>query len=58
MFSDSKYVVETLNGNYKIKKNVELWEELFTEKKKFAEIKFVWVKGHDKMATYEARKNE
>ena len=67
LFSDSKYVVETLNGNYKIKKNVELWEELFTEKKKFAEIKFVWVKGHyknvhnkevDRLAVEEARKNE
>lgn len=48
VFSDSKYVIETLNGNYKIKKNVELWQELFTEKGKFADIKFVWVKGHDK----------
>lgn len=48
VFSDSKYVVETLNGNFKIKKNVELWEELMTEKEKFADIQFIWVKGHDK----------
>lgn len=48
VFSDSKYVVETLNGNFKIKKNVELWQELMAEKEKFAEIKFVWIKGHDK----------
>ena len=48
VFSDSKYVVETLNGNFKIKKNVELWQELMTEKGKFADIKFIWVKGHDK----------
>ena len=48
VFSDSKYVVETLNGNFKIKKNQELWEELLAEKEKFKDIKFIWVKGHDK----------
>lgn len=65
VFSDSKYVVETLNGNFKIKKNVGLWKELMAEKGKFADIKFVWVKGHDKdmhnievdkMVVMEARK--
>ena len=48
VFSDSKYVVETLNGNYQIKKNVELWQELMAEKEKFEDIRFIWVKGHDK----------
>lgn len=48
VFSDSKYVVETLNGNFKINKNVELWQELMAEKEKFADIRFIWVKGHDK----------
>lgn len=48
VFSDSKYVVETLNGNFKIKKNVGLWQELMAEKGEFADIKFIWVKGHDK----------
>lgn len=65
VFSDSKYVVETLNGNFKIKKNAELWQELMEEKEKFADIRFIWVKGHDKdrhnievdkMAVMEARK--
>lgn len=65
VFSDSKYVVKTLNGNFKIKKNVELWQELMAEKEKFADIKFIWVKGHDKskhnndvdrMAVEEAKK--
>lgn len=65
LFSDSKYVVETLNGNYQIKKNAELWELLLAEKAKFSEIKFIWVKGHDKnkhnndvdrMAVMEAKK--
>lgn len=48
VFSDSKYVVETLNGNFRIKKNVELWHEVMAEKEKFADIQFIWVKGHDK----------
>ena len=48
VFSDSKYVVETLNGNFKIKKNAELWQEIMEEKGKFADIRFNWVKGHDK----------
>lgn len=65
VFSDSKYVVETLNGNFKIKENVELWQELMAEKEKFADIKFVWIKGHniskhnndvDKIAKKEAEK--
>lgn len=65
VFSDSKYVVETLNGNFKIKKNAELWKELMVEKEKFADIRFIWIKGHDKnvhnnevdrMAVEEAKK--
>lgn len=48
VFSDSEYVVETLNGNFKIKKNVELWWELTAEKEKFADIQFIWIKGHNK----------
>lgn len=65
VYSDSKYVVETLNGNYAVKKNVELWKLLMQEKEKFRDIKFLWVKGHDKnihnndvdrMAVMEAKK--
>lgn len=48
VFSDSKYVVETLKGNYQIKKNADLWKELLAEKAKFTDIQFLWVKGHDK----------
>lgn len=48
VFSDSKYVVETLNGNFQIKKNVDLWQEIMQEKLRFYNIKFFWVKGHDK----------
>lgn len=48
LFSDSKYVVETLNGNYSVRKNAELWGEIMREVKGFEEITFKWVKGHDK----------
>lgn len=48
IFSYSKYVVETLKGNYKIKKNVDLWNAILAEKEKFEDIEFLWVKGHDK----------
>lgn len=48
IYSDSKYVVETLNGNYKVKKNVDLWDQLLEEKRRFSDIKFIWIKGHDK----------
>lgn len=32
IYSDSKYVIETLNGNFKIRKNEELWNEIMKEK--------------------------
>lgn len=48
LYSDSSYVVNTLNGMYRIKKNQQLWDAIFKEKKKFTSIKFFWVKGHSK----------
>lgn len=63
LYSDSKYVIETLKGNFKIKKNQELWRELLIEVRKFRAIRFEWVKGHadneyniavDRMATQES----
>lgn len=63
VYSDSKYVVETMNGKYNIKKNIDLWKRLITERKQFSDITFEWVKGHakdehnndvDRMATGEA----
>lgn len=48
VYSDSKYVVETLNGKYRMHKNQVLWHSLLIEKAKFKDIKFIWVKGHDK----------
>lgn len=48
VYSDSMYVVETLNGNYSIHKNIDLWKALKKEVRKFRNIEFIWVKGHDK----------
>lgn len=67
VYSDSKYVIETLKGNYSIKKNHELWAELFSEVRKFQNIQFVWVRGHannqynnqvDKLAVSESVKHD
>ena len=49
LFSDSKYVIETMNGNYKVGANEELWRELFYERKKFSDIQFFGVKGHSEI---------
>ena len=48
LYSDSQYVIETLKGNFTIKKNMELWEEIMEEAQRFKDIRFFWVKGHDK----------
>ena len=48
VYSDSSYVVETMNGKYAMKKNTDLWDKLIAERKKFRDIKFFWVKGHEK----------
>lgn len=46
LYSDSKYVIETLKGNFSIKKNHQLWQILFAEARKFLHIQFEWVRGH------------
>lgn len=65
IYSDSKYVIETLKGNYKIGKNHQLWAELIKLVRKFDNVQFQWVKGHstntynnevDKMAVSESKK--
>lgn len=48
VYSDSQYVVKTLNHEYNISKNQSLWNELKHEVSKFPDIEFRWVKGHDK----------
>lgn len=46
VYSDSKYVIETLNGNFRVKANVELWRDLHSIVSRFPHIQFKWVKGH------------
>lgn len=48
IYSDSQYVIKTLNGDYSIRANRELWDRLMKERNRFSDIKFLWVKGHDK----------
>ena len=48
VYSDSNYVVETMNGHFVMKKNRDLWRKLMRERQKFTNIRFIWVKGHDK----------
>lgn len=47
LISDSKYVIETIKGNYRIGANEELWERIEREVKEFSDISFTWVKGHN-----------
>lgn len=46
VYSDSQYIIETLKGNYRVKKNADLWEELFNITKQFSSLNYVKVRGH------------
>ncbi|CAN5204850.1 ribonuclease HI [soil metagenome] len=45
LLSDSRYVVQTMTGNFRKKTNLDWWEKLEKSAKKH-EIKWEWVKGH------------
>ena len=45
LLSDSRYVVETMSGNFRKKTNHDWWEKLDKAAKKHT-IKWEWVKGH------------
>ncbi len=45
LLSDSRYVVETMTGNFRKKTNHDWWEKLDKAAKKHT-IKWEWVKGH------------
>lgn len=45
LFSDSRYVVQTMLGNFKKKSNHEWWKKLDKAAEKH-EIEWEWVKGH------------
>lgn len=46
IYSDSQYVVNTINLNWKKNANQNLWEELYNYIGKVKDIKFIKVKGH------------
>lgn len=46
VYSDSQYLVQTINSNWSINANKELWEKLFYEIRTFDSIEFIKVKGH------------
>lgn len=46
IMSDSRYVVETMNGKFRKKTNHEWWRRLEKASKPH-EIKWEWVRGHD-----------
>lgn len=46
VYSDSQYVVNTINLGWKRKANLEYWEVLDDLIKRFHKIEFRWVKGH------------
>lgn len=45
LLSDSRYVVQTMTGNFRKKANLEWWAKLEKAAKKH-DIKWEWVKGH------------
>ena len=45
VLSDSRYVVETMTGNFRKKTNLEWWAKLDDAARKH-KIKWEWVKGH------------
>ena len=52
ILSDSRYVVETMTGNFRKKTNLDWWEKLDKAASKH-EIKWEWVKGHNGHAVQE-----
>ena len=46
LFSDSQYVIRTMNGMFRKKKNIDLWKKLDKLAAAF-EIEWNWVKGHN-----------
>lgn len=47
VYSDSQYVIKTMNGEFKKKKNLDLWEKLDEVASHQAHIEWNWVKGHN-----------
>lgn len=46
VYSDSQYLVQTINSNWRINANQELWTNLLYEITKFKYVEFIKIKGH------------
>ena len=53
IFTDSRYVVETMSGNFKRKTNHEWWKRL-DKASSMHEVKWQWTRGHDGHVIQEA----
>jgi len=53
LFTDSRYVVETMSGRFRRKTNHEWWERLDKAASRHA-VKWEWTKGHDGHVVQEA----
>jgi len=47
VYTDSEWVANTLNGNYKAKKNLDLIEKARNLMKKMKKVEIIWIKGHN-----------
>lgn len=46
LFSDSRYLVESANGHWKMNANRDLWLTLMAERYLHPAVTFTWLKGH------------
>lgn len=46
LYSDSAYLVETMRGRFRMKKNKDLWERLIAAAKPHR-VEWLWIRGHD-----------
>ena len=46
IYSDSQYLVSTMNEHWAKNTNRQYWKELYEQLSKFAEVSFIKVKGH------------
>ena len=53
LFSDSRYVVETMSGRFRRKTNHDWWERLDKATRRH-EVKWEWLRGHDGHLVQEA----
>lgn len=46
IYSDSQYVVKSMNGEFNIHTNEEMWAKIQAEAANFNDLKIEWVRGH------------